>query len=774
MTATTIGGVQQVRDAYVSNVSANLSVSSNPSTCTVTIVEDEIASPQVLFDEPEPGIFDTVKVGQFEFGGIITSWTKDVRNTSGRKVQINLADPREIMKSVPLILAPGYRSLISQIDGTGCSLIDIFGSFDDSNGTGLNLSGWNEAGMPYSSIALALKGGKTNSYDATEFKIRRQEASVFGELYRFNLDEVTARVDTGYRLTGNLINLADVLQDLANRHSFDWFVESTRTSDGGIDVVIKTIDRSTDNTDTSFDDFLAANSGFVMSANRGYELRNEIACVALYGAHVENITALTIEGLANNPVDLSQEGFNVAYRMSEIEMRYLLTSKEEWRQWVQVNGGIDRYTAGGASQVTSIASLWVAADPSEIPDLDNQLGISQERSTISEADEEVIGKLYDKLKSAAEETYGKRFLFSLPGNFDTIEAAWTRDLISGTSTSTSDPNEYFRNENGKTRCYVEFKPTTNLTSTPGGVLGIGGGFIAGKGVSAPQPLDLELKEQFGIGKFSIEADKSDWIVFSDKLYVAATIEEGSSVVRIDSPTLQSDIDVNATLDFLANNTPGGQHNTAQNGGTSRDKKYRIQLKRQRIAGGLGSILYGKAFQPTRVFVPTKNKFLRYGPVISSNVGAESQGKLEIENDDGFSPWEFGGESLMQTAMQLRVDNSSSSVKKVENGRITIEGLPRQTFGESIGLNSNISSISISFGAGSAVSTTYELRTFLRKFGELSKDELAILSLLARRAGPRIFAQDTIGFINKNRPHIARQFGGRTPTSHVGGGAKNFE
>ena len=201
---------------------------------------------------------------------------------------------------------------------------------------------------------------------------------------------------------------------------------------------------------------------------------------------------------------------------------------------------------------------------------------------------------------------------------------------------------------------------------------------------------------------------------------------------------------------------------------------RNTAKRSITKGESGGSIHQNAYQPISVFVPAKSKFIRYGPVFASNVKPTSQGKLLIEQDDGFSPWEFGGSQLMIDSMQFKVDNAASDVKTIENASIVVEGYPKLNLGDTIGKNSNVNNISISFSNG--VQTSYELKSFLRQFGELTKDELASLSLFARRGGARIFPQDSVSFINRYRAIISKQFGGKgsSSSSATVGGAGNFE
>lgn len=753
--------------AYITSLQNQLGLEQSPSTCVVSVVED--TSNGITFTEPEVGSYQTVELGSnFRFDGIVTSWTRDVANLSGRQIRVNLADPREIMKSVPIILAPGFRNVVAGLTNTECSVIDAFGAYDDYVTTGINLAGWNQAGMEYYKIAWAMRGGVIQAATGIYMNVEGQVAHAFGETYRFLLDNLSAYVDPSFRVNTNLISVADFIQEVANKHSLDWRVTSQRNAvDNYIDVTIHVIDRSTDNVDLDLDTFLAAHSGYVTEATRGYELRNDVVCSVLLGAQVEQISRVNILGLANNPIDLSDAGGSSAYFMTETEMRYVLGSKESWRLWVSLNGGLDRYSVGGIAQATAAPII----TPTDFSDILRQTAINPNRTLVSTASQDVaLGMIYTRLEGHAKASYGKRFLYAYPFDVDIADAAWTADTIAGNN----DPNEYFRNEQGRTRCYVEFTPTNTLVADPlPGVLGFAGQFALGKGANAAQSLDLELASTFSNASALVEADKADWIIQGTSLFIAATIEEGG-IVRIDSPVILNNPPTDEVLEAVKALRPVVEDVNAD--GTTSSKAKRAQLILMHIHGEYPAFgkIHAKAYQPRYCYLPVRSKFTRYGPVFSTTL-ADAQGRLNIEQDDGFAPWEFGSHQLMLDAMQFKVDNEASNVKQVETANITVEGYPEFSIGAALGFNSNINSIGVNFGIG-GVTTTYELRSFLRKFGELSKQELAVLSLFARRGGARTLPQDLVAFIQQYRPVIARQFAGRGSVATYGtaGGAVSFD
>lgn len=793
-TATKLGlGGQPVNflGAYLKSISANLGLTSAAGTASITLVEDKCVSPPVLFVPPDIGSFQVITVGELKFSGVVTQYRKDISNISGKVINVNMSDVREIMQSVPMIIAPGFRAVVTGIEGTGCSVLDIFGAYDDSETTGVNLSGWNQSGMTYERIELALRGGNLNLPGfAAPYKVLRQSASIFGERYIFILDEVTARVNSLHRVNSNLISIGDFIQDLAQNNSFDWYVESKRVG-GNIEVTIKVIDRSTDNTDINLNSFLQSNIDRVQTASSGVELRNEVACSILYGAPVESLRKSVVLGMANDPLDLTEDGGISAYFMTEEEMRIVLTSSHSWVAWVKQNGGFARY-----SVFTRVAKPIYTIEQGQSPL--NQGAASPVRQEIlaNEADRKKNNKMYEKLKGHAEATYGKRFLFNTIIDVDYIDGAWTFDVVSGgvktgglTGTAGNfrpglldqasdniNPNEFFRNPDGKTRCYVEFSSEgidPDSVGT-GSIFDITQGFTVGKVKGAPQALPME-KQQWDIDAYSIEADKSNYIVDAgdnikpDRIFVAGTLEKDNNVVRIESPVIFDAPDVFKRQKQIIAPPSGvagsGDFVKSAEGIAFGDADENENKKEVRvlgyIRGAYASYIQndGASYQPIAVYVPTRDKFLRYGPVFSSNIGVDSQGRVDIIQDDGFSPWEFGGSTVMIDAMQFKVDNGSSSVKEVQSADITIEGFPEFSIGDSLGMNSNISQINVNIG-DAGVTTQYKLQSFLRKFGELSKRDLSALSIFARKSGARTFPQNSISFINTNRIRVQEQFSGR--------------
>jgi hypothetical protein len=179
----------------------------------------------------------------------------------------------------------------------------------------------------------------------------------------------------------------------------------------------------------------------------------------------------------------------------------------------------------------------------------------------------------------------------------------------------------------------------------------------------------------------------------------------------------------------------------------------------------------RCFQPGAVYIPTRSRYLRYGPVFSSELDGETQGKLEIIQDDGFAPWEFGGMALMSGAMQLKVDNATSLQREAFSANISVEGYPELNIGDSLEKNSNINSISISFGG--QLTTSYGLQTFTRKFGEFTKEDWARLALFGNGAAARTLPQNQTAHANNAQVRVTKQYQSMTTNRTMIRGGNNI-
>jgi hypothetical protein len=962
MTVTSIGlGGQPKRflGAYIKSISSSLGLSSNASSITVTLAEDPANG--VVFQPVRPGTFVELDVGPtWHFGGIVQKYQVDVRNISGRLIQVTINDPRDAMRACPMIIAPGYSDITAQFEGhSGCSLLDVYGAYDDPV-TGINLSGYTDAGMTYERIMQAIHGADV-AFSNYTYTVPQQEVHIYGETYRFDTTELDGIVSPIHRFNSNLVTISDFIEDISKKHAFDWYVDSTRASDSGIEVSIRCIDRSEDNTDIDLATFLHDNRNRVISASSGLELRNDIACMVLQGAPVENMRKLEIKGLANEPIDLTLESGTNRYFMTETEMRVVLAGKQPWALWLGI--GTDHGGGGGVSRYGGNLTNLVQASPINLARMVEMIAsgnlpknIRRDLPYLIGEDHEVFGKIYEKLKGHAESTYGKRWVHGSIMD-DIIESAWTRGAVGGND----DPNEFFRQGDGRTRAYVEYNidpqggafslGLNNLTSLFGDTNIFKGVTVFGTNLRNVMPgesmtnsvLQLELKDRFNPNKHIINVDKSSYIynntsnpdpdTVRTKLWVAATVDK-DGVIRIESPVLEStptpaellasaqnyakavragdedpiepteiELEVDSggfnydpieevrefstnpgevwITDHLEGSTTGESSRRFTNPTVNDiiefygDENYNTNLSgadglrnfaqyiHQRSVtlpydhgGGVGTVPAGnqtainilnaaadrlenpikeqdgaapdggvdappvnpanpvpvtpgeddredadgndedliqdsllrvmrilgmsmfdmsaRAYQPSYAYIPTRSRTVRYGPAFPSDFDADSEGRLEIIQDEGYCPWEFGSISAMQQAMQIKVDSASSRQRDVQTASIEVEGYPQFNLGDSLGKNSNITNIGINFGTD-GVKTSYQLQSFTKKFGELTKEDIMLATMFRVGSGKRTMAQDQVGHMQNAMVSVFKNVGGRGyyPPSANNGGAHNF-
>lgn len=794
MTGTNLGGGAPTKflGAYVKNISSNLGLSTSPSTASLTVVEDV----DVNFTFPDVGTFHTINAGsEWQFSGILTRYEIDIANISGRTIRVSLADPREIMKSIPVVLAPGSQSIVETINNnTGCSILDVYGAF----GQGLiNLSNWNQSGMEFKRIISALEGDNVLFGTAT-IPVPQQIVNAFGERYVFNLSEVAEIVNGTHRINTNLTPLSNLIEDLSQRHSFDWFVESIRRSDGIIQVTVKTIDRSSDNVDIDLQNFLDTHNERVITATSGIELRNDLSCLALQGAPVESLTKVAILGLANEPIDLTIEGGTNIYFMSEEEMRVVLTGRHQWEMWLGNQSekrdtstdtfkGLSRYGPNFSDDdLGAIMDLTRKIQSQNVDDAGKISVYNKKRLTyladVELATREKIGKLFSKLEGHAKATYGKRFVHDSILD-EIIQSAWTRGVVVGND----DPNEYFRQEDGRTKAYVEFSTEeaggafslglNNLTNLFGsqnifGNVTAFGNTFSNRALGQEAILVLELANNFDSNSAFVDIKDTANYVYKESdslfanvktsLYVSCTVNK-DGVVSI--PGVVSE--PVTTQDKIASDAIA----IASTNGTT------VQEAHLKLARFYGKSFWGEhalVYQPDFAYIPTRSRTLRYGPVFSSNLSLSSQGKAQIIQDAGFAPWEFGSISNMIAAMQIKVDNATSLQREAFTANISVEGFPLFNIGDSIEKNSNINSISMSFGGG-GVKTTYSLQTYTRKFGEISKQDLARIAFILNNGGGRILPQQQANFISGHNVNVDKGLGSNfgVSSSNLNGGALDF-
>jgi hypothetical protein len=171
--------------------------------------------------------------------------------------------------------------------------------------------------------------------------------------------------------------------------------------------------------------------------------------------------------------------------------------------------------------------------------------------------------------------------------------------------------------------------------------------------------------------------------------------------------------------------------------------------------GFATRRYIGTFQP---IIPLKWTFLRYGP-FTKFASESSTGPIQMMEDTGLTPWNFGNIARMTQAGTEIANFTGSNVTTINFANITVEGFPEFGLGATIGINSNVTDISVDFGTNGVV-TNYKLKTFfgpvpLQKKGDFDKGNKS-RSKLSNVKKDMIKVDEILKEINKKHPSTPMQ------------------
>jgi hypothetical protein len=274
------------------------------------------------------------RFGDFEFSGLIQSWSKDNNNGT---YNVKLVDPRLILEGTQLIIGEysgGVGSTYNTINvygflesfGVPAPLVSrnslgvyvigdsgvdgaVFGTI--SNGFGG--ANDNPSGVQWSRILSGLNAlingnpKTTNGWcpfgrivykgpvgvDAVGYGLMAVDTGNFCE-YFIDLSELPA-MPTEWRLPGESISLMDAITLVCEEAGYEFYVEllpvAANISDSGIAkfIKIRTVNRNTQPSFGAIADFIAANQNGLISSSVGRELRNETMSSFVIGGNKQTV-----------------------------------------------------------------------------------------------------------------------------------------------------------------------------------------------------------------------------------------------------------------------------------------------------------------------------------------------------------------------------------------------------------------------------------------------------------------------------------------------------
>lgn len=379
---------------------------------------------------------------------------------------------------------------------------------------------------------------------------------------------------------------------------------------------------------------------------------------------------------------------------------------------------------------------------------DTLAGITQEqtkfaRKSGSDIDAENISKLYNFLRSYAEEYYGRKYVVMMPETYaklddETLEVTTSEIPIdggyvdaatiqsfqlgaaSGQSLLPIDVGRLMTND-GRIECFARYDDanTYNLDKL--------------------SPEDYVISDYVFTGNNNKLHNKSVFIKAAalDKVYYTAysqtnsgydiplNLDDPRAIIELNTRVVQNELSFSGMfasydkmMDRLFTNT------LVEKGDTN--PKETINKILDALSADI--LLLGEANEsdlPSGIGLPLESQILTYGPWFKYG----AQGKMDFEQDETLSPWNYNGVSGMNMAAWAKVDSTTKSTQYSETGTVELPGTPISglTLGSPLVANiSNsgpyITDLMTNIGEG-GVTTTYRFQVFTDRFGKVNQQNM---------------------------------------------------
>lgn len=183
----------------------------------------------------------------------------------------------------------------------------------------------------------------------------------------------------------------------------------------------------------------------------------------------------------------------------------------------------------------------------------------------------------------------------------------------------------------------------------------------------------------------------------------------------------------------------------------------------------------RVLDPEAIIIPLTSTWVSYGPWVATE--SEAKGMVEPTIISTLVPWNFerppsasGWDANLNAAGQEQLNRTISEMDYVDVAVIRCAGFPELGIASTMGFNSNLSSVSVSFGVG-GIETTYILSSYLRKPGTFRKTDFDNISELRFKNPTRL---DDVRNINLSHvtesanggiaPNAFRRYSGREEIS----------
>ncbi len=728
--------------ASVRSFACSLGWNEQNSQCTIQLAEDPCSSTagKYVFDEnlnrtitngadpgftrPTTGSIQYFAMGDnFDFAGIVQSWTQNQDENSYPTYTVNLTDPREILDGCTLIIGQ-YSGTVNLI----ANLINVYGyaesfgsscpvaSLDDGTGPGrYGGADLTEEGMPWNTIrtctliltsSLIPISNQWSPYGRLMFK---------GQQFCVDLSDVPAIPN--YRIGGGSITLGELIRQVCADSGLDYYVELVCVPFNGASlniIKIRTASRRRIPDLNQIDSFLSSAVGS-RALQKGRELRNDVTASLLaggpkiemfqqtYSGEGSDATIWPFWGFDENGNVIIGRGFNddhnftvnlshlgipglSTYTISVRELRCALGGLDVWQSYVSTNNpDAQRVLAlvpGNAPIFfQSVIDMAKAGKAFFWKDL-----INDRREAVILANEYMdrvnqitkLDILWDVVMSYATEFYGRKFMVDISSvcvrrdsdtgllvySHELTDAGWTDTTVLGI---TDESNlDVLRADDNRVKPCVCFGHSSQAAN-----------FLNLAEID-PETAFVENNRLY------MECSVEPEFVFVNRgrfTGLRAVITLPTAIhIRPDDPNVKP-VWFKNIIDTVAQQVAGQGQAAAQN---------IIQRVQSSLADISCSMLMAPeefpANLPTLAAIPLKSNVQSYGPWglnISNYSFAIPTGKVHYEQNDDLVPWNYGGTSILNTVGQILASQGVSGMQDMEVGTIEVPGLPLLALGQEL-------------------------------------------------------------------------------------------
>lgn len=665
-------------------------------------------------DVPDLGSPVTFQHAGFTFGGLLQRF-EEIKSPAGNPVyEATVVDPREILSGAKVVTGGWAGTAPAGVK----NVLNAYGYWESF---GFGESGSTQAGMPWQKVISAVVA-MANAPAGTPYGGMLEWA---GARYGLDLRELP-RAPNFYRAPAGTASLLELVSQLCEDAAADFWVELV-----GLTVTVRVDYRTEAVGGMGYVKDVAASAAFdglVAALRDGAEMTAEpTAAVVVGGAktglHItEDFWSYWGTDIAGRPVvgtpgvfepfgacefadinalDCADVLGQTFYHLSTWECRFALWGREGWDLFVSTHRPDLATKLGmvghGGRDAGEVLAVQLPFDT--VNDNPDNLALGVQEQLVDRQE-----RLFDLVRRAAEEFYGKQYVAVVPG------VSAKRDPDTGAV-------------------------TTNLEPASAGYLRFG---AAALGVP-PTSLDIlqEADERvvpFRYHESVLDADTSQ-LNFGDTAVDAAgrAWTKGQVMPRLlllPDGTFGVHVKFGGALYGRREDDFGDVTEIGRCFGPNVGAADIQEAAGNQLCGSMGYLgLHPPALEPDAIGVPLKSNTETYGPWY---VGGPA-GAVRVEQDESLTPWDQGGEEAMFAAGAARAA-AAAGRNWAASGSITAVGLPAYSPGDVVRPGGpKLTRVSVRYGA-QGVSTEYSWQSlFTPRWGTFQRQNAERLKRAALAA-----------------------------------------